>query len=88
MALVLQQRRLLVTLWHMLAAGGKLLYATCSVFPEENQLQIAAFLRSHPEARSLPLSDIPDGPEIGTIDGQILPDSRHDGFFYALLQKV
>jgi 16S rRNA (cytosine967-C5)-methyltransferase len=87
-ALAMQQKRLLEVLWHMLAAGGKLLYATCSVFPDENQLQIAAFLQSHPEARLLPLSDIPDGPEIGNIKGQILPDSRHDGFFYALLQRA
>ena len=86
--LAAQQRRLLEALWHMLAADGKLLYATCSVFPDENQLQIAAFLQSHPEARLLPLSDIPDGPEIGNIKGQILPDSRHDGFFYALLQRA
>ncbi len=87
-ALATQQRQLLEALWHMLATGGKLLYATCSVFPAENQLQIAAFLQSHPEAKLLPLSDIPDGPEIGNIKGQILPDSRHDGFFYSLLQRV
>ncbi len=87
-ALAVQQRRLLEALWHTLAAGGKLLYATCSVFPPENQLQIAAFLQSHPEARLPPLSGIPDGPEIGNIKGQILPDSRHDGFFYALLQRA
>jgi len=87
-ALALKQRGLLEALWHMLATGGKLLYATCSVFPAENQLQIAAFLQSHPEARLLPLSGVPDGPEIGNIKGQILPDSRHDGFFYALLQRA
>lgn len=87
-ALVAQQRRLLEALWHVLAAGGKLLYATCSVFPAENQLQIAGFLQSHPEAKLLPLSDIPDGPQIGKIKGQILPNSRHDGFFYALVQRV
>jgi 16S rRNA (cytosine967-C5)-methyltransferase len=87
-ALAVQQRRLLEALWHTLAAGGKLLYATCSVFPAENQLQIAAFLQSHPEARLLPPSGVPDGPEIGNIKGQILPDSRHDGFFYALLQRT
>ncbi len=87
-ALAAQQRQLLEVLWHMLAAGGKLLYATCSVFPDENQLQIAAFLQSHPEARLLPLSDIPEGPVIGNIKGQILPDSRHDGFFYSLLQRA
>jgi len=86
--LAVRQHGLLEALWHMLAAGGKLLYATCSVFPAENQLQIAAFLQSHPEARLLPLSGIPDGPEIANIKGQILPDSRHDGFFYALLQRT
>jgi 16S rRNA (cytosine967-C5)-methyltransferase len=87
-ALVGQQQRLLEALWHTLAAGGKLLYATCSVFPAENQLQIRAFLQAHPEAKLLPLSGIPEGPKIGNIQGQILPDTRHDGFFYALLQKA
>ena len=91
-ALAEQQRRLLEALWHMLAAGGKLLYATCSIFSAENQLQIAALLQSHPEAKALALS-IPDGSGIGDIQaiantqGQLLPDPRHDGFFYALLQK-
>jgi len=83
-----QQQRLLAALWHTLAPGGKLLYATCSVFAAENQLQVSTFLRSHPEATLLPLIDIPDGPEIGNVKGQILPDARHDGFFYALLQKT
>jgi len=83
-----QQQRLLEALWHTLAAGGKLLYATCSVFAAENQLQVSTFLRSHPEAKLLPLLDIPEGPEIGNVKGQILPDARHDGFFYALLQKT
>ena len=83
-----QQQRLLEALWHTLAAGGKLLYATCSVFAAENQLQVSTFLRSHPEAKLLPLFDLPDGPEIGNVKGQILPDARHDGFFYALLQKT
>jgi 16S rRNA (cytosine967-C5)-methyltransferase len=86
-ALAAQQRRLLEALWHTLASGGKLLYATCSIFSAENQLQISAFLQSHPEARLLPMSSIPDGPQIGNIKGQLLPDPRHDGFFYALLQK-
>jgi len=86
-ALATQQRRLLEALWHTLAAGGKLLYATCSIFSAENHLQVSAFLQSHPEARLLPLSSFPAGPEIANIMGQLLPDPRHDGFFYALLQK-
>jgi 16S rRNA (cytosine967-C5)-methyltransferase len=86
-ALAAQQRRLLEALWQTLASGGKLLYATCSVFSAENQLQVSAFLHSHPEARLLPMSSIPDGPQNGNIDRQLLPDPRHDGFFYALLQR-
>jgi len=82
--LAAQQHALLAALWRALAPGGKLLYATCSVFPEETRLQLFAFLQTHPDARRLELSGIP---EIGNIKGQIFPDSRHDGFFYAVLQK-
>jgi 16S rRNA (cytosine967-C5)-methyltransferase len=73
------QSRLLEALWRVLAADGKLLYATCSVFPEENGAVIDAFLARHDDARRLPL------PGLG--DGQLLPDGEHDGFFYALLEK-
>lgn len=76
-----QQARLLDALWQCLAQGGKLLYVTCSVFREENQDQVQAFLTRHPDAASLPLN-LPL-----TTNGQILPDDIHDGFYYALLQK-
>ncbi|MBI5919537.1 MAG: 16S rRNA (cytosine(967)-C(5))-methyltransferase RsmB [Nitrosomonadales bacterium] len=76
-----QQARILEALWHLLARGGKLLYATCSVFEQENQQVIQAFLRQHAAARSLPLpAALPDA-------GHLAPDDQHDGFFYALLQK-
>ncbi len=74
-----EQSRLADALWRVLAADGKLLYATCSVFPEENGAVIDAFLARHDDARRLPL------PGLG--DGQLLPDGEHDGFFYALLEK-
>jgi 16S rRNA (cytosine967-C5)-methyltransferase len=74
-----QQAAILRSLWHVLANGGKLLYVTCSVFFEENQRQIDAFLKEQADARQLPLP--------GLIDGQLLPCAEHDGFFYALLQK-
>lgn len=75
------QRRILDALWLTLAAGGKLLYATCSVFREENSGQLASFLDRHPDAEVLSLA--------GTLasEGQLLPGPRHDGFFYALLGK-
>jgi 16S rRNA (cytosine967-C5)-methyltransferase len=76
-----QQLDILRALWRLLAQDGKLLYATCSVFQQENEQVVAAFLAHQPDARRLPIS-LPGG-----IDGQLLPDGQHDGFFYALLQK-
>lgn len=77
-----KQREILEALWPMLSRNGKLLYVTCSVFHEENGVQMEEFLRRHADARTLPVS----AAEI--TDGQLLPDSHHDGFFYALLRKV
>jgi 16S rRNA (cytosine967-C5)-methyltransferase len=75
------QARILDALWPTLAAGGKLLYATCSLFREENAGQLASFLARHPDAVTLPLAGAP------APDGQLLPGPRHDGFYYALLGK-
>ena len=83
---VKQQAQMLDGLWRLLASGGKLLYTTCSIFQEENSLQVADFLVRHADAELLPLC----GVKIldGTPDGQLLPDNEHDGFFYALLKKI
>lgn len=75
-----QQARILRALWPLLAKGGKLLYATCSVFAEENQQQINAFRHEQTDAQLLSLP--------GLTDGQLLPCAEHDGFYYALLQKL
>ena len=74
-ALARVQKRLLHALWPLLKPGGQLLYGTCSVFAQENQAQIANFLRHTPNAE---------------LRQQIhlLPDARHDGFFYALLRRI
>lgn len=77
-----KQREILEVLWQILARGGKLLYVTCSVFAEENKLQVENFLCRHADARLLPLS------RADTIDGQLLPNPHHDGFFYALFHKA
>ncbi|MCW5619866.1 MAG: 16S rRNA (cytosine(967)-C(5))-methyltransferase RsmB [Burkholderiales bacterium] len=79
--LATEQTRLLQALWQTLAPGGKLLFVTCSVFPEETHAQITAFLHTQEDAEHLPLRDFPQA------GGQLLPDEEHDGFFYALLEK-
>lgn len=79
------QETILDALWRLLAGGGKFLYVTCSVFREENHMQVARFLERHPDAQlqTLPLPEF--APEHA---GQILPDALHDGFYYALLRKT
>ena len=77
-----RQQEILAALWPILIRNGELLYVTCSIFEEENRLQVRKFLSSHEDARLLPLS----WPAL--IEGQLLPNSHHDGFFYALLKKA
>ena len=83
-----RQQQVMDALWRLLAAGGKFLYVTCSVFREENHLQIARFLERHADAQlqTLPVDESSDAPVQHM--GQILPDAVHDGFYYALLQKT
>ena len=76
-----QQAQILAALWQLLESNGKLLYATCSVFSQENQQVIDEFKRQHGDARQLPLT------ASGMDQGQLLPNDRHDGFYYALLHK-
>jgi 16S rRNA (cytosine967-C5)-methyltransferase len=77
-----QQQAILRALWRLLAQDGKLLYATCSVFRQENEQVVSAFLAQQPDARRLTIT-LPNHSQ-----GQLLPDDQHDGFFYALLQKT
>ena len=76
-----QQVAFLENVWQVLDGGGKLVYATCSVFREENDSVVESFLSRQPDA-----SLEPPGPELA-VGGQILPDDDRDGFYYALLRK-
>ena len=81
------QDRLLAALWPLLAPGGRLLYATCSVFRAEGEQRVQAFVARHTDAALLP------------SPGHLLPGKAggaaplgdnggfDDGFFYALLHK-
>jgi 16S rRNA (cytosine967-C5)-methyltransferase len=80
------QARMLDALWALLVTGGVLLYATCSLLPEENEEQIRCFLERRQDARALKL----DGSwGIARPFGrQILPgEGGPDGFYYAALRK-
>ena len=78
-AFAARQSAILDALWRVLSPGGKLLYVTCSVFPEENGAVVDAFRARTPQAVRLPLP--------GGVPDQWLPGPEHDGFFFALLEK-
>ena len=89
-ALAAAQHAMLDALWGCLARGGTLLYATCSVFVEENEAQAGAFAARTPDALREMLV-FP--PEVEASGGQLLPSlpgARHnqDGFFYARFRKA
>jgi 16S rRNA (cytosine967-C5)-methyltransferase len=78
------QKAIVDALWRTLAPGGKMLYATCSVFGEENARQVEAFIGRHADVRRLPIQ----GETTSDAQPHYLPDAEHDGFYYALLQKA
>ena len=85
-ALAARQDAILAAMWPLLRPGGKLLYVTCSLMPDENEQRIDSFMQRHPDASALPLAG--DWGEPRAIGRQLLPDPGQDGFYYALLGKV
>jgi 16S rRNA (cytosine967-C5)-methyltransferase len=91
-ALARLQAEMLEALWPLLAPGGRLVYATCSVFKSEGAAQIDAFLQRHGPAAArldplspghlLPLPDNASSAELGSAS------ALQDGFFYALIHKT
>jgi 16S rRNA (cytosine967-C5)-methyltransferase len=85
-AITTVQHDLLNALWPLLSANGIMVYATCSIIPEENELQIAAFMQRHPDCQAISLNK-PWGHALN-YGIQILPGENHmDGFFYSVLMK-
>ncbi|BAV32351.1 16S rRNA methyltransferase [Sulfuricaulis limicola] len=84
--LVATQEQILDGLWPLLKPGGKLLYATCSILPAENENQMTAFLRRHPDATEDVLTT--EAGRARAVGRQILPgEAGMDGFYYARLRK-
>jgi 16S rRNA (cytosine967-C5)-methyltransferase len=75
------QSQMLHALWPLLAPGGCLLYATCSVFKAEGSNVVGAFMQACPDAHSLPSPG-------HVLSGHAAKgEATADGFFYAVLQK-
>lgn len=89
--LVKIQAEILDKVVHTLKSGGRLVYATCSILPEENENQVQAFLQRHPDFKLAELKDVwPEG-AVPPCTGSYmrLTPHRHstDGFFAAVLVK-
>lgn len=84
-ALLRQQAELLDALWPLLAPGGRLVYATCSVLADENDGQVAAFLDRHRDATAF--AGVPEwfGREQKYGRQNLSGEGDCDGFYYALL---
>jgi 16S rRNA (cytosine967-C5)-methyltransferase len=83
---VMLQQKLLRQIWPLLAPGGLLLYATCSLLADENSNQIKNFLAEHEDSTERAIAA--DWGQPQTHGRQILPgEGNMDGFYYALLQK-
>ncbi|MBQ7860431.1 MAG: 16S rRNA (cytosine(967)-C(5))-methyltransferase RsmB [Faecalibacterium sp.] len=88
--LVALQKKILENAAKTLRPGGRLVYSTCTVNPDENQHQIKAFLAEHPEftlVQPLPEAYKPAAMADTGFGGLSLPQNELDGFFIAALQK-
>lgn len=86
--LVKLQQQILKKTWSLLKPGGTLLYATCSVLPEENSEQIKYFIDNTPSAKLIAIVNDKEKNE-DNIGWQLLPDEKNmDGFYYAKLLKT
>ncbi len=92
---VKEQREVLATAAPLVKPGGRLIYITCSLLPEENTGQVADFLAAHPDFSIVPYADVwrttlpgtPPASADGRDDTLLLTPALHgtDGFFVAIL---
>lgn len=87
--LLVTQADILNRVANVVKPGGRLVYATCSLLRQENEDQVEAFLKTHPNYKIIPVSDITGNDDMGK-DYMRLSSLRHntDGFFAAVLQRT
>ncbi len=82
------QAKILNALWPLLKPGGELLYCTCSIFKQENELQIASFLQQHKDCFEIKIKPM-HWAQQRPVGLQVLPSKYgHDGFYYAKVKKA
>jgi 16S rRNA (cytosine967-C5)-methyltransferase len=91
--LVERQQTILASAARLVKPGGRLVYATCSLLPDENEGQVDAFMAAHPDYRVVPVAEVWEA-VIGTpcpVAGPYLRLSplahNTDGFFAAVLER-
>jgi 16S rRNA (cytosine967-C5)-methyltransferase len=86
--LVVLQQQILKETWSLLKPGGTLLYATCSILPQENSQQIELFIENNTDAKLISITN-EEIENSGITGWQILPgENNMDGFYYAKLLKI
>lgn len=90
--LVTKQQAILAAAARLIKPGGRLVYATCSLLPAENQEQAAIFSEQHPEFELLPVTPLLEAAGIPLSFAepylQLWPHRHHtDGFFAAVWQR-
>jgi 16S rRNA (cytosine967-C5)-methyltransferase len=90
--LTVKQAAILDSAGRLVKAGGRLVYATCSLLEEENEEIVAAFLAAHPDFRLIPAGEVLAAQNIALEMGDYLhldPAIHHtDGFFAAVLERT
>ena len=74
-------------MWAMLKKGGTIVYATCSIFPQENEKIIASFIKNNDDAEHIKIAA--DWGYERDFGRQLFPKEKgHDGFYYAMIRKI
>lgn len=91
------QQSILQSASRLVKSGGRLLYATCSMLPEENQQQVDRFLQENPKFKAVPLHElwegtgepVPEGLDLSGSSLQLTPYQHEtDGFFISAMKRI
>jgi 16S rRNA (cytosine967-C5)-methyltransferase len=87
-----KQAAILASASRLLKKAGRLVYATCSILPEENQHIVQSFMEKHPDFVLLPAGKVFQQQKIALECGDYLELRPHlhntDGFFGAVLERI